>query len=107
MVDLSPTPPTPAAAKANVAALQQTFASGQSREAYDPTTGLDDLPLVREALQLFLESKMVESEDLINNKDPIKCVVKLLHRCVNLTCLTGRDCTVLPAMALYNSLKVS
>ncbi|KIJ35454.1 hypothetical protein M422DRAFT_262223, partial [Sphaerobolus stellatus SS14] len=54
-------PQAPTAIKANVAALQRTFASGQGKEPkelYDPKTALDDLPLVRKALQLFLESKM-------------------------------------------------
>jgi len=72
MVDLPSTPVTPTAVKASVAALQRTFASGQGKEPYDVKTALDDLPLVRKALSLFLESKMVESEDLINERDPTK-----------------------------------
>lgn len=64
-------PPTPAAVKASVAALQASFESTKG-EPYDPQTALEDLPLIRTALQLFLESKMVESEDLLNERDPVK-----------------------------------
>ncbi|GJJ13980.1 hypothetical protein Clacol_008237 [Clathrus columnatus] len=66
-------PSTPAAIKASVAAIQKSFTSGKNAvEPYDPNTALNDLPIVRRALQLFLESKMVESEDLLNEKDPVK-----------------------------------
>ncbi|KAF8575741.1 hypothetical protein K439DRAFT_1641118 [Ramaria rubella] len=64
-------PPTPAAIKATVAALQATFISDKGG-SYQPKNALDDLPLIRTALRLFLESKMVESEDLINERDPVK-----------------------------------
>ncbi|KAF8512083.1 hypothetical protein BU17DRAFT_54238 [Hysterangium stoloniferum] len=69
---LSREPKATTAIKANVAALQGSFTSGKGNEVYDVQTALDDIPLVHDALQLFLESKMVESEDLINNKDPVK-----------------------------------
>ena len=63
---------TPAAAgKVNVALLQSSFIS-EGGESYDAKSALDDLPIVRMALQLFLESKMVESEQIINNRDPVK-----------------------------------
>ena len=64
-------PPTPSAVKANVAALQSSF-KADGGGSYDLRTALDDLSVVRMALQLFLESKMVESEDLLNGKDPVK-----------------------------------
>jgi tetratricopeptide repeat protein 39 len=64
-------PATPSAAKANVAALQSSFIA-DGGGSYDVKTALDDLSIVRVALQLFLESKMVESEDLLNTKDPVK-----------------------------------
>lgn len=64
-------PPTPSAVKASVAALQSSY-KANGGGSYDEKTALDDLPVVRLALQLFLESKMVESEDLLNSKDPVK-----------------------------------
>jgi hypothetical protein len=64
-------PPTPSAVKASVATLQASVKSSKGGP-YDVKTALNDLPVVRTALQLFLESKMVESEDLINEKDPVK-----------------------------------
>lgn len=65
--------PAPSSAvKANVASLQSSFISDSGSRSYDAKTALEDLPTVRLALQLFLESKMVESEDLLNGKDPVK-----------------------------------
>lgn len=72
-MELPSQPPTPAAVKIDVAAFQQSLTAGKTAaEPYDPNAALDDLPVVRLALQFFLESKMVESEELINEKDPIK-----------------------------------
>ena len=65
-------PSTPTAAKVSVAALQVPSVSLGRGEPYVAKTALKDVPVVRLALQLFLESKMVESEALMNAKDPVK-----------------------------------
>jgi hypothetical protein len=99
-------PKTPAAIKANVAALQRSFTSGQATEVYDVQTALQDLPIIRTALQLFLQSKMVESEDLINSRDPVKCASiafeQPLHR---LTCYIEKDSTVQLDMVSFRLLR--
>ena len=65
-------PLTPTTAKANIAALQVPSVSPGRGEPYAAKTPLNDMPVVRLALQLFLESKMVESEALMNSNDPVK-----------------------------------
>jgi hypothetical protein len=43
--------------------------------SYSPTRALDDLPGVHYALELFLASQMVESENFCDASDPKKCAV--------------------------------
>lgn len=72
-IEMPSQPTTPAAIKISVAAFQESLIAGKTAaEPYDPNTSLDDIPAVRRALQLFLESKMVESEELLDEKDPAK-----------------------------------
>ena len=46
---------------------------------YSPTSALDDIPGIAYALDLFLKSLMVESEDYCHASDPKKCVTTHLH----------------------------
>ena len=50
------------------------------RETYSPKDALDDLPGVSYALQLFLESHMLESEEYCHKSDPKKSAIPLQVR---------------------------
>ena len=47
--------------------------------SYSPKDALDDLPGTHYALELFLASKMVESEEYCDQCDPKKCVPPQYH----------------------------
>jgi hypothetical protein len=62
---------------------------------YEPTEALADLPGVTYALDLFLASKMHESEDYCDQSDPKKCVSSLcggVRR--RLILVQGNGCTL-------------
>lgn len=42
---------------------------------YSPSSALDDIPGIAYALDLFLKSRMVESEEYCNTSDPKKCAI--------------------------------
>jgi hypothetical protein len=46
---------------------------------YSHTSALDDIPGIAYALDLFLKSLMVESEEYCHTSDPKKCVATHLH----------------------------
>ena len=47
---------------------------------YSHASALDDIPGIAYALNLFLKSLMVESEEHCHKSDPKKCVATHLHR---------------------------
>lgn len=70
-------------------------------EPYSPEKSLADIPGVSYALEMFLASHMVESEDYCNKSDPTK-LVHPYDFCptTNGSINSGNDCILQPVMGL-------
>ena len=60
---------------------------------YTHASALDDIPGIAYALNLFLNSLMVESEGYCHTSDPKKCAVSLFFYLLRLRPVLGNACT--------------
>jgi hypothetical protein len=61
---------------------------------YSHSAALDDIPGIAYALETFLNSQMVESEEYCHRNDPQKCVAIAVMAKANVTFFLGSACTL-------------